>query len=107
VSLLTPSRFATLPLSGLRKHAAILAVLAISATIPEAHAQCSSVEESDFFGRTFDGVVASGLMFLLSADVQAFLIHKVAEVLNFKWQVSVYNKSLRITCADQGFKVKK
>jgi SAM-dependent methyltransferase len=49
---------------------------------PEAHAQCASVEDSDFFGRTFDGVVASGLMFLLPADVQAILIHKVAEVLN-------------------------
>ena len=49
---------------------------------PEAHAQCASVEDSDFFGRTFDGVVASGLMFLLPTDVQAFLIHKVAEVLN-------------------------
>jgi 2-polyprenyl-3-methyl-5-hydroxy-6-metoxy-1,4-benzoquinol methylase len=49
---------------------------------PEAHAQCEGVEESDFFGRTFDGVVASGLMFLLTADVQAFLINKVAKVLN-------------------------
>ena len=49
---------------------------------PEVHAQCASVEDSDFFGRTFDAVVASGLMFLLPADVQAFLIHKVAGVLN-------------------------
>lgn len=49
---------------------------------PKVHAQCASVENSDFFGRTFDGVVASGLMFLLPTDVQAFLIHKVAEVLN-------------------------
>jgi SAM-dependent methyltransferase len=49
---------------------------------PEAHAQCASVEDSDFFGRTFDGVVASGLLFLLPADVQAFLIRKVAGVLN-------------------------
>jgi hypothetical protein len=49
---------------------------------PEAHAQCESVEESDFFGRKFDGVVASGLMFLLPAHVQAFLIQKVDEVLN-------------------------
>jgi hypothetical protein len=30
----------------------------------------------------FDGVVASGLVFLLSTDVQALLIHKVAGVLN-------------------------
>jgi cyclopropane fatty-acyl-phospholipid synthase-like methyltransferase len=49
---------------------------------PESHAQCASVMDSDFFGRTFDGVVASGLMFLLSTDVQALFIHKVAAVLN-------------------------
>jgi len=40
------------------------------------------VEDSDFFGHTFDGVVASGLMFLLPADIQALLIRKVAGVLN-------------------------
>jgi 2-polyprenyl-3-methyl-5-hydroxy-6-metoxy-1,4-benzoquinol methylase len=49
---------------------------------PEAHAQCASVEDSDFFRRTFDGVVASGLMFLLPVGIQALLIHKVAAVLN-------------------------
>jgi len=49
---------------------------------PKAHAQCASVEESDFFGRTFDGVVAWGLLFLLPSDVQAVVIHKVAGVLN-------------------------
>jgi len=57
---------------------------------PEAHAQCASVEESDFFGRTFYGVVASGLMFLLSTDVQALLIHKVAGVLKSERKVSLY-----------------
>jgi 2-polyprenyl-3-methyl-5-hydroxy-6-metoxy-1,4-benzoquinol methylase len=56
---------------------------------PEAHAQCASVEESDFLGRTFDGVVASGLMFLLSTDVQALLIHKVAGVKSER-KVSLY-----------------
>src|SRR5207245_4208252 len=49
---------------------------------PEVHAECSTVEESEFFNRTFDGVVAWGLMFLLPADVQAFLIRKVARTLN-------------------------
>jgi cyclopropane fatty-acyl-phospholipid synthase-like methyltransferase len=49
---------------------------------PEAHAQSASVEDSDFFRRTFDGVVASGLMFLLPVGIQALLIHKVAAVLN-------------------------
>lgn len=40
------------------------------------------MEDSDFFGRTLTAVVASGLMFLLPADIQAFLIRKVAGVLN-------------------------
>jgi hypothetical protein len=39
------------------------------------------VEESDFFGRTFDGVIAWGLFFLLEAEVQRRLIAKVAAVL--------------------------
>jgi SAM-dependent methyltransferase len=57
-------------------------VAAFGRRFPEAHVQCASVQDSDFFGRPFDGVVASGLMFLLPADVQELLIHKVAGVLN-------------------------
>jgi 2-polyprenyl-3-methyl-5-hydroxy-6-metoxy-1,4-benzoquinol methylase len=48
---------------------------------PKAHAECSAVEESEFFHRTFDGVVAWGLMFLLAADVQAVVIGRVARAL--------------------------
>lgn len=49
---------------------------------PNAHAECASVEDSPLFRRTFDGVVAVGLMFLLHPDVQVLLIHKVAQALN-------------------------
>lgn len=49
---------------------------------PNAHAECAAVEDSAFFARTFDGVVAWGLMFLLPPDVQFLLIRKVAKVLN-------------------------
>jgi 2-polyprenyl-3-methyl-5-hydroxy-6-metoxy-1,4-benzoquinol methylase len=49
---------------------------------PDAHAECSAVEDSKFFGRTFDGVVAWGLMFLLSPDVQVAVIPKIATALN-------------------------
>lgn len=49
---------------------------------PRAHVACEAVEDSRFFGRTFDGVVAVGLMFLLSAEAQRDLIRKVAEALN-------------------------
>jgi 2-polyprenyl-3-methyl-5-hydroxy-6-metoxy-1,4-benzoquinol methylase len=49
---------------------------------PGVHAEYSSVEDSEFFGRTFDGVVAIGLMFLLTPDVQADVIRKVSSALN-------------------------
>lgn len=49
---------------------------------PEVPIECSSVEESSFFNRTFDAVVAWGLMFLLPADAQRNLIGKVARTLN-------------------------
>jgi SAM-dependent methyltransferase len=51
------------------------------ANFPAAPVQCAAVEDSDFFGRTFDGVVAWGLFFLLSAQVQLKLIAKVAAIL--------------------------
>lgn len=48
---------------------------------PHAHVACEAVEDSRFFGRTFDGIIAVGLMFLLSADSQRDLIRRVALVL--------------------------
>jgi hypothetical protein len=48
---------------------------------PGAHAECSAVEDSAFFQRAFDGVVAWGLLFLLPRDVQAVVIGKVARAL--------------------------
>jgi SAM-dependent methyltransferase len=49
---------------------------------PRAHVACEPVEDSNFFGRTFDAIVAVGLIFLLSADVQDGLIRRVARALN-------------------------
>lgn len=43
---------------------------------------CESVESSNFFGESFDGVVAIGLVFLLPVNVQRSLIHRVGSVLN-------------------------
>ncbi len=51
------------------------------ANFPTAPVQCAAVEDSDFFGRTFDGVVAWGLFFLLGADAQRELIAKIATAL--------------------------
>jgi SAM-dependent methyltransferase len=56
-------------------------IAAFRARFPEAAAECRPVEESEFFGRTFDAVVAWGLMFLLPADGQAKLIAKVSRAL--------------------------
>lgn len=49
---------------------------------PAAQAQCSAAEDSDFFGRTFDAIIAWGLMFILPVDVQQNLIQKIARTLN-------------------------
>ncbi len=45
---------------------------------PSASAECSAIENSQFFEQRFDGILACGLMFLLKPDIQAALIHKVA-----------------------------
>jgi cyclopropane fatty-acyl-phospholipid synthase-like methyltransferase len=56
-------------------------VAAFRARFPTVPVECAATEDSDFFGRTFDGVVAWGLFFLLDAEVQRTLIAKVAAVL--------------------------
>jgi cyclopropane fatty-acyl-phospholipid synthase-like methyltransferase len=56
-------------------------VTAFQARFPTVPVQCAAVEDSDFFDRTFDGVVAWGLFFLLDVEVQRRLIAKVAGVL--------------------------
>ncbi len=48
---------------------------------PQVPAECAAAEDSEFFGRTFDAVVAWGLLFLLRPEAQARLIGKVAAVL--------------------------
>jgi SAM-dependent methyltransferase len=48
---------------------------------PEADVACEPAERSSFFGRTFDGAIAVGLMFLLPADSQRELIHRAAGAL--------------------------
>ena len=55
---------------------------AFPASFPTVPVECAAVEDSDFFGRTFDGVVARGLFFLLGVEVQRRLIAKVAAVLS-------------------------
>jgi SAM-dependent methyltransferase len=49
---------------------------------PDAPAECAAAEESDFFRRTFDAIVAWGLMFLLPPETQTTVIKKAARALN-------------------------
>lgn len=57
-------------------------VAAFQRRFPNAPVACEAVEVSDFFGRTFDAIVAIGLMFLLPPDVQRSLIRRAASALN-------------------------
>lgn len=56
-------------------------VAAFQNRFPDAEVACEAVEDSPFFHRTFDGVVAWGLIFLLPAETQRNLIYQVAQVL--------------------------
>lgn len=56
-------------------------VAAFSHNFPSVPIACESVTDSSFFGRSFDAVLAWGLMFLLSPDEQRRLLKRVAEIL--------------------------
>lgn len=51
---------------------------------PNIPVQCSRVQDSDFFGRKYEGAIAIGLLFLLSESDQVALISRVAEILEPK-----------------------
>jgi SAM-dependent methyltransferase len=43
--------------------------------------QCARVQDTDFFGRDYDGAIAIGLLFLLPEPDQAALVARIAEIL--------------------------
>lgn len=49
--------------------------------LPEIPVACESVEDSSFFDRLFDGVLAWGLIFLLLPEAQRSLIRRMADIL--------------------------
>lgn len=51
--------------------------------VPHAHAQCATLQESDFFNAYFDAVVAWGVVFHLTAIDQARVISKVSHHLKY------------------------
>ncbi len=56
-------------------------VEAFQRNLPNVPVVCEAVEDSTFFDRTFDGVVAVGLIFLLSPEKQRGLLQKIAGIL--------------------------
>jgi SAM-dependent methyltransferase len=56
-------------------------VAAFRERFPDVPIERNTVEASEFFNRTFDGVLAWGLMFLLNPAAQALVIGKVARAL--------------------------
>ena len=56
-------------------------VAAFRERFPSVPIEQNTVEASTFFSRTFDGVLAWGLMFLLEPGAQALVIGKVAQAL--------------------------
>jgi 2-polyprenyl-3-methyl-5-hydroxy-6-metoxy-1,4-benzoquinol methylase len=56
-------------------------VQAFRRNLPEVPVACEAVEDSSFFDRDYDGVLAWGLMFLLSPENQRLLIQRIAGIL--------------------------
>lgn len=56
-------------------------VQAFRRNLPNTPVVCEAVQDSRFFDRTFDGVLAWGLMFLLSPEDQRRVIQRIAEIL--------------------------
>ena len=56
-------------------------VQAFRRNLPNTPVACEAVQDSRFFDRTFDAVLAWGLIFLLSPEDQRRLIQRVAEIM--------------------------
>lgn len=56
-------------------------VAAFRHRFPDTPVACEAVEESAFFGRTFDAVLSWGLIFLMSPEAQRETLRRVGDVL--------------------------
>jgi SAM-dependent methyltransferase len=56
-------------------------VTAFRRNLPQTPVACEAVEDSSFFDRTFDAIIAWGLVFLLPAQEQRRLIGRIAGIL--------------------------
>jgi 2-polyprenyl-3-methyl-5-hydroxy-6-metoxy-1,4-benzoquinol methylase len=75
-------------------------VAAFRSHFPRTNVACEPAESSRFFGRSFDGVLAAGLMFLLSADAQRALILRIGAALNHGGRLLFSSPSQTCTWAD-------
>jgi 2-polyprenyl-3-methyl-5-hydroxy-6-metoxy-1,4-benzoquinol methylase len=75
-------------------------IAAFRQRFPSARAECSAIEDSDLFHRTFDGVIAWGLIFLLPPDLQPIVIQKAAKALNSKGKFLLTSPELAVTWND-------
>ena len=57
-------------------------VTAFRARFPGVEVECGRVEDSLLFSRTFDGVLAWGLMFLLEPETQSLVLERAAAALD-------------------------
>lgn len=57
-------------------------VTAFKRNFPDIPVACEPAEQSTFFNRTFDGIIAIGLLFLLPEPAQRTLLHNIAKALN-------------------------
>jgi 2-polyprenyl-3-methyl-5-hydroxy-6-metoxy-1,4-benzoquinol methylase len=56
-------------------------VQAFRRNLPNTPIACEAVQDSKFFDRTFDGVLAWGFMFVLSSEDQRGLIQRIGDIL--------------------------
>jgi 2-polyprenyl-3-methyl-5-hydroxy-6-metoxy-1,4-benzoquinol methylase len=70
------------------------------ARFPRAPTRCEAIEDSDFFGRVFDAVVAWGVIFLLEPAAQEALIRKAARSLGPKGKLLFTSPSQRCEWED-------
>lgn len=61
--------------------ASVTMVQEFQKNFPKAPVACEAVEESQFFNRRFDAIIAWGLIFLLSENDQKLVIQKAADAL--------------------------
>ena len=74
-------------------------VAAFRANFPNIPVDCAAVEDSDFFGQTFDGVVAWGLLFLLGCGSPVQVDWESCWRLAKRWQIALHRSMAKLLLA--------